>query len=134
MSRFKRIKIIITSFILIITSSFANDKALDLSKIENIVKSYLEAKNLHDKKKIKKLTTNDFYQRLNKDNHLDRLFKLNKPQKIQYEIEIIKSKIVKGLILAKVKEKDSHDSITLEVIAHKDSYKISNQLVDDHDH
>lgn len=92
-------------------------------RVKTLVANYQKALREGNREQVKKLVTGEYYQKLTENKLLERLFKQNSPpskeQKIkeEYEVEVVESKVVKGSIMASVKEKGSSDK-------HKEWFKI----------
>jgi hypothetical protein len=117
MSWFKRYSIV-ALLMLPLSNAFAEDS----QDIKAIVKKYKDGINQHKIELVKETTSESFYKTLNKNDLLKRLFEKTKIKKSpEYQVEVVKSKVVKGAIVANVKEEQAKNKNTHE---HKESYKI----------
>jgi hypothetical protein len=118
MSKLKRIII----FICIISNiAFAQDE----EQIKSIVLEYKKGMDQHKVDLIKKSSTEKYYKTLSKNDLLKRLFKKNKlKENAKYNVEIIKSKVIKDYILANLKEINNEHTETYKIIKTDQGYRI----------
>ena len=117
-------KLIVFSTFILMSLSHANAKDSEL--IKKAALEYQKGFDLQKTELIKKNTTQKHFKELNKNDLLKRLFKLNKIEKEKnYLIKVTQSKVVKGMILAELIDKnDEENKKTLKLKKTDDGYKV----------
>ena len=100
----KRLIILTLSFQALASASTSKDVAL----------AYMNSLDMQNKEELRQYTSKELYEKLNKNNLLERYFTSRPKKKREYKVKITDSKVVKGFVLVRLTdEKGETQSLKL---------------------
>tara|TARA_B100001971_G_scaffold215182_1_gene259102 strand:+ start:46117 stop:46506 length:390 start_codon:yes stop_codon:yes gene_type:complete len=120
-------KLIVFTLLTVALPAHTKDES---EKLKEVALNYQRGFDLQKKDLIKKVTTKKYYQELTNNKLLDRLFQVNKIEKEKkYQVEVIQSKVVKGMIIAKIIDSEDKDHAkTIKIKKTEDGYKVDSHI------
>lgn len=101
-----------TLITIMLTLSSLNVFANEASEIKNLMNAYLKGMNHQSESQIKAISSDKYFKLLNKNNRLQKVFKMNKiPPKETFEFDMVykKAAVTKNLFLVNIKDPKQKD-------------------------